>query len=802
MNYQKNLFAYIKSSFNQVLTVDDKFGGRPEPLRCMEQFRVVVDRCRLIDLDVSGCTFTWTNKQEPVLLIKEKLDRALYNVHWRHYFSDVLVRNLPRAHSDHCPVLVSLHGLTSSNPSVRPFQFEAAWQSHATFSSVLSSSWDTAKTSNHSLSHLRGVLGDWNRDIFGNIYKKKWQFMARLGGVQCALETRPNLFLYRLEKELTAKYNLVLSQEEMIWFQKSQSNWVQFGDRNTKFFHTTTLICRNRNKISALKGDNGDWIVDSEIIKQLVLSHFQLVYQAERIDVDFENCCLKIRMPLNDEQLMLLSHVPQEDEIHSALKAMTPYKSSGPDGFQAAFYQANWEVVRELVYNFVKNAFITGQFEEDLSRVLIVLIPKVESPVKVTQFRPISLCNVMVKLLSKFLVNRLRPMLKDLISPTQSSFIPGRGTTNNIIVKVNFAKSLVYTSPNVPPQLMSSIVAQTGIFFCDGLGRYLGVPLHHSRVSHHTYDHLIDRVKKRLASWKANSLSLVGRATLVYIHSAMNIVLQGIARLIGDGFTTSFWRDKWLGGGVLFWQIYVMLRFRFQMQTELVSDYVSSLGWIWDKLQLLPINIHEELSLVLPTHGEMDRNYWLDSSDGLFSVSSTYKLLTSEPIDDFGWKKLWKIDVMPRVKHFLWLVRHDRLLTRVACFRRHITPVATCPRCGATEEPVLHVLRDCGTSQSIRSRWLHGAKLVRFNSLNLNDWLRYNFALSRFWVESQSFREKFLMIAWGHASQFAEIDKEDVKTKSGVRSSREKDQSDLWGLHQSHTGEFKSLDPQEQDFLK
>lgn len=57
-----------------------------------------------------------------------------------------------------------------------------------------------------------------------------------------------------------------------------------------------------------------------------------------------------------------------------------------------------------------------------------------EYPSLVSHFRPISLCNVLVKFLSKIIVNRLRPFLKDIIAPTQCSFIPGRGTTDNIVI--------------------------------------------------------------------------------------------------------------------------------------------------------------------------------------------------------------------------------------------------------------------------------------------------------------------------------------------------------------------------------
>lgn len=82
----------------------------------------------------------------------------------------------------------------------------------------------------------------------------------------------------------------------------------------------------------------------------------------------------------------------------------------------------------------MRNAFGNDYFNSQISDILIVLIPKVDHPKRFMQFCLISLCNMEYKMIIKVLVNRLRPFLHDLISPLQSSLIPRRGTSDNVIV--------------------------------------------------------------------------------------------------------------------------------------------------------------------------------------------------------------------------------------------------------------------------------------------------------------------------------------------------------------------------------
>ena len=165
----------------------------------------------------------------------------------------------------------------------------------------------------------------------------------------------------------------------------------------------------------------------------MATSYFQNMFRVGTC-AQMEECLNAVPHKNTTEMHQLLTSDYSTNEIKAALFQMGSTKAPDPDGMNALFYQKFWHIVGDNVIAAVLDFLNSGYMAPEINYTHIVLIPKVKSPEKMADFRPISLCNVIYKIISKVLANRLKQILPQLISPSQSAFVPGRFITDNVLV--------------------------------------------------------------------------------------------------------------------------------------------------------------------------------------------------------------------------------------------------------------------------------------------------------------------------------------------------------------------------------
>lgn len=419
--------------FNDLLWEDEKQGGRRREAWSLRAFRHFVNNLGAIDMGFSGYPFTWASRRYGDGLVKERLDRVLVSSDWRLNYDRAMVKHLFTVGSDHAALLLD------TNPpkmqGFRQFRFDSRWCEDSESHEVIKRSWKGAIRGSkmfevfQKVKNCRKELRHWSKQKGFNARKKINDLQQRLESIGSDQRSGEIGEVRALEKELSTAWD----QEEKYWRQKARVNWMTQGDRNTAFFHAKVNQRRKRNVISGVQNSNGLWCDDPDEVANEFVQYFQEIFTSEGTE-HMEEVTNTIHGRISETMNSRLTKDFSRGEIKKALFDMDPTKAPGADGMTAGFYQHYWDIIGDDVTNAVQSFFRTGQILRSFNHTQIVLIPKVKTPVQVSQYRPISLCNVLYKIIAKALANRLRDVLPQLISPNQSAFIQNRQICDNILV--------------------------------------------------------------------------------------------------------------------------------------------------------------------------------------------------------------------------------------------------------------------------------------------------------------------------------------------------------------------------------
>uniref|UniRef100_A0A803P614 Reverse transcriptase domain-containing protein n=1 Tax=Cannabis sativa TaxID=3483 RepID=A0A803P614_CANSA len=432
----------VIGDFNEILSNADKEGGPLRNERLMQDFRACLDHCHLNDTPYEGDSFTWIKNRTAATTLKERLDWCFINHLWNNVFEVPKVVHLDYYHSDHRAIsaVITTPGETVQQPKRRSrFRFEKLWLADPESRDIITSCW----TDQFSHSPIDNVLNNidvcattlqkWHIGKYGHMKKRVADAQTRVNNLNNTLN-RSNTIMEELRTSESILDDL-LEQEEIYWQQRSRVEWMSSGDRNTKFFHAKASARQSNNRIKFLINDAGLKVHSRSDLISVIESYFQNIFQAAPMDDDALSSVLDtIPVMVSADMNHGLTQPFTRAEVDAALQSMSPDKSPGIDGMSAMFYQQHWDLVGDLVSRAVLGVLNEGADPTPLNRTIITLIPKNKKPQSMKDYRPISLCNVISKLITKVLVARFKVVLPHVISETQSAFLPNRLITDNILV--------------------------------------------------------------------------------------------------------------------------------------------------------------------------------------------------------------------------------------------------------------------------------------------------------------------------------------------------------------------------------
>lgn len=241
---------------------NEKKGGFDRSEADMRNFRETIDACEVFDPGFTGPKFTWCNNHVNHGLIWKRLDRFLINPAMQNRCSVFKVCHLAMISSDHRPILAEWKEEPPDKRLQnhrRPKRFEEVWTKYEECREIVRRTWvGTGREGRRTLTEKMGEClskleqwskGKYNGSIRGAIARKENEIQGILN--QGNQSNDPEVG--RLEKEL----EILLEDDEIYWKQRAREDWLNWGDRNTKWFHLKASCREKANRIRGMYNENG-----------------------------------------------------------------------------------------------------------------------------------------------------------------------------------------------------------------------------------------------------------------------------------------------------------------------------------------------------------------------------------------------------------------------------------------------------------------------------------------------------------------------------------------------------------------
>jgi hypothetical protein len=282
---------------------------------------------------------------------------------------------------DHKPILL-VFGTNNdfredTNTKHKIKRFENSWSQDPDCLQLIKSTWEEDNGNlQNKLNSVMDKVHNWGKAKHGNIPSEIRITQAKLQSLKNDIPTQATISqIHKLEDKLDG----LLQKEEQWWFQRAKTNWLQHGDKNSKFFHFKATQRERKNRINCITYAMGNNHTHNNNIQEVFQTYFSELFSSSN-PTDMQETMQVVANRVHPHMYDYLNQDFTSAKVSYATHQLKSNAAPGPDGLNAHFYQTYWDTIGGDITQTALNILNNGGNPETFNNTFIFLIPKNNNP--------------------------------------------------------------------------------------------------------------------------------------------------------------------------------------------------------------------------------------------------------------------------------------------------------------------------------------------------------------------------------------------------------------------------------------